>query len=375
VAHTLSDGSLVPGSQGDRDELLALAEGVRRAGGGMVQFLGDFPNWEVDLAFMTEMSRRANAPVHFTMTDQDGTLKLAAIEAAEAEGARLVGHLAPRAIGNIVQWRATRHPFMHRPSIKAIAHLPWPDQLERLKDPAFRAQVLSEGNGAGEEGRPDYAQVVLRGFDKMYEMGALPDYEPESGVESIAARAAAIGQEPQAYAYDVMMRNEGTGMMYMTIANYRAGDFSELRPLMEHPGTVVSLSDAGAHCTRIVDASLTTFMLTHWARDRDRGETMPLAQVVKQCSRDNAVAYGLSDRGVVAPGYLADLNVIDLARLELPAPYMSFDFPAGGRRLLQKANGYAATIKRGQVTFREGEHSGAFPGTLIRGSSVEAAVL
>ena len=372
VVHTLADGRLVPGSCADRNELLALGDGIRRAGHGQVQFLGDAAGWEEDLSFMKEMSRRSNTAVHFTMIDTDWMVRIKAIETASSEGARLIGHVAPRAIGNTLQWRSSRHPFMDRPSIRGITELPWPEQLARLKDPAFRAQVLSENNGSAEERLPEYARVVYRSFDRMYEIADVPNYEPDPQVDSIAARAASAGQDPAAYAYDVMMRNNGEGMIYMTIANYRAGDFSELRHFIDHPGTVVSLSDAGAHCTRIVDASAPTFMLTHWARDRSRGEKLPLATVVKRCTYDTAIAYGLHDRGSLAPGLLGDVNVIDLDRLALPAPFMKFDFPAGGRRLLQSADGYVATIKRGQVTFRDGTHTGAFPGKLIRGSAVAA---
>jgi N-acyl-D-aspartate/D-glutamate deacylase len=262
---------------------------------------------------------------------------------------------------------------MDRPSIRKIANLPWPDQVARLQDPAFRAQVLSEDNGAAEQLLPEYARAVYRAFDRMYEVEDFPDYEPDPRTASIAARAAAKGQDPAAYAYDVMMRNDGAGMIYMTIANYRAGDFSEIQQLLCHPGTMVSLSDGGAHCTRIVDASAPTFMLAHWARDRSRGETIPLSTIVKRCSRDTAAAYGLHDRGIVAPGYLADLNVIDFDRLRLPAPYMTYDFPSGARRLLQGAEGYRATIKRGKVTFRDGVHTGVFPGKLIRGPQARAS--
>jgi N-acyl-D-aspartate/D-glutamate deacylase len=159
----------------------------------------------------------------------------------------------------------------------------------------------------------------------------------------------------------------------MTLANYRAGDLSEVRQLITHPGTVVSLSDGGAHCTRVIDASATTFMLAHWARDRSRGDRLPLEAVVKGLSRDPAQAYGLNDRGVLAPGYLADVNVIDFEKVRLPAPYLAFDLPAGGRRLLQKAEGIVATVKRGQTTFRDGEHTGAFPGKVIRGPQAAPA--
>jgi N-acyl-D-amino-acid deacylase len=368
VVHKMADGRRVPGSFADRDELLALGDAVKRSGHGPVQYLGSFPDeWEENFAWMSEMSRRTGASVHFTMSDTDWRRKVEAIADAAAAGAELVGHVPPRAVGNVLQWRSTRHPFMARPSILAIAHLPWADQLARLKDPAFRAQVLSEDNGSPEEGSPAFMRHVYGAFERMYEVGDTPDYEPDPAVSSIAARAASAGVDPTAYAYDVMMRNDGQGMIYMALANYSAGDLSEVREIITHPSTVVSLSDGGAHCTRVIDASAPTFMLTHWARDRHRGEKLSLAAAVRSCSHDPAKVYGLHDRGVVAAGYLADLNVIDFDRLTLKAPFLSFDFPAGGRRLLQAAEGYVATIKRGQVTFRDGEHVGAFPGKVIRG--------
>jgi N-acyl-D-aspartate/D-glutamate deacylase len=365
-AHRLADGTLVPGSLADEDELLALGSTLRRVPGARVQFLGNPAKWEEDYPFMRELARRSGAAVHFLMSDTNWRARLAGIEAAAAEGERLVGHVPPRPVGNVLQWRAARHPFMDRPSIRAIAHLPWPERLARLKDPAFRAQVLGEGNGPGAERLPAFARVVYDGFERMYAVDALPDYEPDPRTDSLAARAALAGQDPAAYAYDVLMRDEGRGMIYMTLANYRAGDLSEVAGLIQHPGAVVSLSDGGAHCTRVIDASAPTFMLAHWARDRKRGDRLPLAWVVKALSCDPAAAYGLDDRGVLTPGRLADVNVIDFDRLKLPAPYLEADFPAGGQRLLQDAEGYSATVKRGRVTFREGEHTGAFPGKVIR---------
>jgi N-acyl-D-amino-acid deacylase len=367
-AHRLKDGSLVPGSMGDPEELLALADAMRRAGRGSIQYLGNLSDWAGNFPFMLELARRSGRAVQFLMSDTDWQAKLAGIDQAASEGLRLVGHAPPRAVGNVLQWRAGRHPFMDRPSFRAIASLPWPDQLAHLRDPEFRARLLSENNGPGEELLPAFARIIYRGFERMYEVADYPDYEPDPAIDSIAARAAIAGQDAAAYAYDALMRNEGTGMIYLALANYRANDLSEVRDILGHPGTVASLSDGGAHCTRVIDASLPTFMLTHWARDRSRGARLPLEMVVKSCSHDAAVAYGLGDRGVVAPGYLADLNVIDFDRLRLPAPYMSYDLPAGGRRLLQKAEGYVATIKSGRVIFRDGEHVGAFPGRVIRGS-------
>jgi N-acyl-D-amino-acid deacylase len=366
-AHRLKDGSLVPGSMGGVDELLALAGEMRHGHGAPIQFLGNLAQWDQDFPFMKELARRSGVSIQFLMSDTNWQTKIAGVEAAAAEGLRLVGHVPPRAVGNVLQWRAGRNPFMDRPSIKAIAGLPWDAQLARLTNPAFRAQVLSENNGPGEENLPPFARIIYRGFDRMYPVEDYPDYEPDPATDSIAMRAEQAGEDPAAYAYDMLMRDNGTGMIYLALANYRAGDFSEIGQLMSHPGTVVSLSDGGAHCTRVIDASLPTFMLTHWVRDRTRGARLALGEAVKSCTSVPAAAYGFLDRGVIAPGYLADINVIDLARLRLPAPYMEFDFPAGGRRLLQKAEGYGATVKRGRVTFRNGVHAGLFPGRVVRG--------
>jgi N-acyl-D-aspartate/D-glutamate deacylase len=367
--HRYPDGRFIPGSFADRAELLALADGVRRAGHGQIQYLGILSDWEANLAFMTELSQRSGAAVHFAMIDEGAPVRLAGIEQAAKAGARLVGHLPPRAVGNMLHWRSSRHPFMDRPSIAAIAGLPWPEHYARLRDPEFRAKVLSEPN-EGAERRTSVALLVYDSFDRMYEVGATPDYELDPATDSIAALAACAGVEPAAYAYDVMTRNAGEGMIYLALANYRAGDFSALRDLIAHPATIAGLSDAGAHCLRVVDASATTFMLAHWARDRRRGERLPLELIVRICTRDPAVAYGLDDRGLIAPGCLADLNVIDFDRLRLPAPYLVADLPAGGRRLVQAAEGYVATVKSGAVTFRDGEHRGNLPGRVVRAGRV-----
>lgn len=373
TGHVMSDGRKVPGSFADRDELTALCKAIGQAGHGHVQYLGSMSE-EVDENYdwMASVSRDNHASVHFLLSDLDWQARLARIEAANRDGASLVGHVAPRPIANSLQWQSARHPFMARPSVRAMAHLPWAEQLARLADPAFRAQVLSEPNDLRPD-EPAYMQLVFTAFERMFELGDDPCYEPDPATDSIAARAAALGIEPQELAYEIMMRHDGCGQIYLVIGNYRAGNLDEIGQLLAHESTVVSLSDGGAHCSRIVDASAPTFLLTHWARDRKRGETMSLQQAVKAYSHDTATAYGLNDRGLVREGYLADLNVIDFAHLRLHAPYMTHDLPGGGKRLMQKADGYVATIKRGCVTFRNGEHTGAHPGQVIRGPQVDPA--
>lgn len=364
--HRLKDGGLIPGSFADREELLAMSEAVGRSGTGQIQYLGVIGDFDGDLPMMIEMSKRGGTAVHFLMNDSNWEQRLAGIEAAEAQGARLVAHFSPRAIGNMLQFRAGRNPFMYRPSMEAIADLSWPERLGRLNDPAFKAKVLSEGSSEAQSLLNDYQQQIFSAWHLMYEVEAYPNYEPDPATDSIAARAEKAGLDPSDFAWDVMMRNDGNGMIYMALANYSAGDLSVSGKLASHSGTVVSLADGGAHCTRVIDASAPTFMMAHWVRDRTRGERMPITQVVKSLTLDPAQAYGFADRGRIAPGLKADLNVIDMDNLRLPAPWLEFDLPAGRPRLLQRAEGYRATIKSGQVTFRNGEHMGVFPGTVVR---------
>ena len=370
--HRYPDGRLIPGAMADQQELLALADRMGRVGSGQIQYLGIISKWDENLPFMSEMSRRSGLPVHFAMIDKDSDIRLAGIEEAAKMGARLVGHVPPRAVGNYLHWRGSRHPFMSRPTVQAMAGLPWAEQFARLSDPATRARILAEEN-EGVERLSEVARWVLEAFDRMYVIADQPVYEPDPATDSIASLAARTGQDPQAYAYDVMMRNDGSGMIYMALANYGSGSFAALRELIGRPGLISGLSDAGAHCLRVVDASAPTFMLTHWSRDRSRGETLPIELIVKSCTHDPAQAYGLEDRGVLAPGYLADLNIIDFERLSLPAPHIITDLPAGGERLVQGADGYVATIKSGKPTFRDGRHEGVYPGKVVRGARARPA--
>jgi N-acyl-D-amino-acid deacylase len=208
--------------------------------------------------------------------------------------------------------------------------------------------------------------VVCGGWTMQFEMDPDFDYEPQADA-SIATRAAAAGVSGEEYAYDLLCRDDGKGFIYLPLLNYADGNLDFLEELQAADDTVNSLSDGGAHCGTICDAASPTFMLQHWVRDRKRGGRLSLEHAVKRQCLDTARLYGLEDRGVIAPGYLADLNVIDMERLKLGKPWLAFDLPAGGKRLLQKAEGYVCTIKNGVVTFREGKWTGEAPGGLIRG--------
>jgi N-acyl-D-aspartate/D-glutamate deacylase len=257
------------------------------------------------------------------------------------------------------------HPFKFRASWAAIEALPWPQQHALLKDPAFKARLLAEPNIIPESDIQAVLMVVAYGFGLQYAMPEGFDYEPGRDL-AIDTLARAAGVSPPEYAYDMLTANDGNGFIYLPLLNYADGNLDFVAGLLEHPDTVISLSDGGAHCGTICDAASPTFLLQHWVRDRARGRVSIENAIQRQC-RDTALLYGLEDRGLLAAGHLADINLIDMAALKLGKPWLAFDLPAGGRRLLQKADGYVATIKRGQVTFEQGVPTGAVPGQLIRG--------
>jgi N-acyl-D-amino-acid deacylase len=258
------------------------------------------------------------------------------------------------------------HPFMRKPSWQAIADLPWPEQKAKLSDPAFKARILAEENlPPPSVDIAPFFMLVTAAWAMQFPLNDGFDYEP-TREESIFGYAQAKGQESAEYAYDQLMADDANGMIYLPILNYMDGNLDFTRELLQREDILSSLSDGGAHCGTICDAAAPTFLLSYWARDRKAG-TIPLELAVKRQCYDTARLYGLNDRGVLAPGYLADVNVIDHTRLKLEKPWLAFDLPAGGKRLLQKATGYDCTIKSGKVTFRGGVCQGVYPGGVIRG--------
>jgi N-acyl-D-aspartate/D-glutamate deacylase len=371
MLHRAVDGEVVPGTYANRDELLGIGEGLARAGHGVFEMASDLNPCAEEFAWMKDLSKKTGLPVSYALLqspldDEGWRDQLARTEAANAEGARVTAQIALRGTGIVMNWRTSVHPFTTRASWKAIAEKPWPEQLAALKDPAFKARLLTDPVERPEIDVGALADLLFYGWTTQFPLGDDPDYEPAHEA-SIAALAAEQGRDPQELAYDLMMADEGRGFIYLPILNYADGHLDHVRELLHHPSTVVSLSDGGAHCGVICDAASPTFMLTHWARDRKRGQRIPLELAVKRQTADTAAMYGLHDRGRLASGLLADINVIDYARLRLNKPYIAYDLPAGGRRLLQTAEGYVATIKSGTVTFRDGKHTGAVPGRLIRG--------
>lgn len=372
VLHRDVDGEVVPGTTATREELIAIGRAMGRAGHGVFEMASDMRRVWDEFAWMGALSRETGLPCTFAALQSIAKEmpleeQIAAMRAENDNGANIVAQIALRGNGIVMAWQGSVHPFRFRPSWVAISALGWEEQRTRLLDPAFKAQLLGEQNDLGEV-NPDIiglVMVVCAGWGMQYEMDPGFDYEPQAD-ESIAARAAAAGVSGEEYAYDLLCRDGGKGFIYLPILNYADGNLDFLMDLQMAGDTVNSLSDGGAHCGTICDAASPTFMLQHWVRGRARG-TIALEHAIKRQCADTARLYGLEDRGVIAPGRLADLNIIDMARLKLGQPWLAFDLPAGGKRLLQKADGYVATIKTGEVTFREGEWTGATPGGLIRG--------
>ncbi|APZ99265.1 amidohydrolase [Sphingopyxis sp. QXT-31] len=370
VLHKSIDGELVPGTTATAEELIAIGRAMGRVGYGVFEMASDLRREWNEFEWMGDLSRETGLPVTFAALQSiakelplDEQIK--EMRRQNASGANIVAQIALRGNGIIMAWQGTVHPFRFKPAWNEIIDLPWAQQLAHLKDPAFKARMIAEENVWPESDILDFLKIVAEGWPVHFEMDPDFNYEPRMD-ESIMARAAAAGVSPSEYAYDLLMKDDGKGFIYFPILNYQDGNLDFLEDLQHSDDTVNSLSDGGAHCGTICDAASPTFMLQHWVRDRN-GNRIGLEHAIKRQCRDTAMLYGLEDRGLLAPGYLADLNVIDMDEIKLGKPWLAFDLPAGGKRLLQKADGYVATIKSGEVTFRDGEMQGPTPGGVIRG--------
>jgi N-acyl-D-aspartate/D-glutamate deacylase len=369
--HQSVRGEVVPGTLAEDDELLAIAAAISSRGGGIVEVASDFNPCAQEFSLLEKLAALPGIKVTFGMVelpkyDEDWRQQLARADAATARGRPIVAQFPLRGVGYLMGWRSSQHPFFTKPSFLALSHLSWPDQLAALRDPKTRRRIIAEPAGRPVIDKGPLTDNILKAWDRQFALGANIDYEPpqESAIGEVAART---GRDPAEIAYDAMMECDGEGLIYLPGINYLKANLDHTYEQLNRPNTVISLSDGGAHCGAMCDAGSTTFLLSYWVRDR-KGPRISLELAVHRHARETALLYGLADRGLLAPGHLADLNIIDYAKLGVQRPYMAFDLPLGGRRLMQQANGYVATIKRGIVTFRNGEHSGALPGRLIRGA-------
>jgi N-acyl-D-amino-acid deacylase len=369
ILHRAKDGEVVPGTNAEDEEVLGIGRVLGEVGHGVFEVASDLAPEGAELAWMSKLGKETGRPVSFACLQNPGDPNqwkrlLEACEKDAAEGGHLTPQVAQRPAGLLLGFESTVHPLVANPAYQAIAGLPLAERMKKLADPAVRAEILE--SKASYDNLPGPVMLVLQGFHMMFPLGDPPDYEPAPD-KSIAAIAKREGREPLEVVYDVMMENEGRGIVYMPLLGYADGDLEPIREMMLHPQSVFSLSDGGAHCGLICDASMPTFLLTHWARDRSRGDRIPVEQVVEQQTRRTASFYGMEDRGVIAPGMKADVNVIDFDALHIHAPEMVYDLPAEGRRLIQKVDGYRYTVCSGEVIYEDGKPTGALPGKLIRG--------
>jgi N-acyl-D-aspartate/D-glutamate deacylase len=273
----------------------------------------------------------------------------------------IVPQVSCRPTGMLFGLQSSLHPFITHPSYRAVAGLPLAERVAKLRDPEMRARLLAEEPATGNA----IARGLMQRWGQIFPLGDPPDYEPPASA-SVEAAAAREGRSSQEVVLDWLLERDGKALLFAPLASYVEFDHNVLREMMTNPGTVLGLSDGGAHCGLICDASMPTFLLTHWVRDRSRGERLPLETAVHLQTGRTASVYGFTDRGVLEPGKRADVNVIDLDGLRLYEPEMVFDLPAGGRRLVQRVDGYTHTVLAGQVTFEDSQPTGARPGRLVR---------
>lgn len=280
----------------------------------------------------------------------------------------MAAQVAPRAIGLVLGLQCTVHPFVGNPVYREVADRPLAEQVAVLSDPGFKSRVLAAAHDRAEGDQARHGARLMRMLDATYELADPPDYEPDPAA-SISRRARAEGRDPAEAVYDMLLEDEGRALLYMPLINYDDGNLDVVGEMLAHPHTLPGLGDGGAHVATICDASFPTTLLAHWGRDRAGGR-LDLPFLVQRQTRDTARAVGLADRGVLAPGYRADVNLVDFEHLVPRRPEMRYDLPSGGKRLVQRADGYVATLVAGHVTYEHGEPTGALPGRLLRGPQV-----
>lgn len=380
-AHRTSAGESIGTLKATADEVVGVAQALNHAGTGVIQLISDAYQStddalvERELELLGRIVAEVGRPMSFTVQQNDETPNrwrelVERIEEWSAEGADVRAQVAVRPIGVLLGLAATASPLRRCPTYAKLHDLPVAERVAHLADPSVRADIIAEHAEARVD---DFPALIHRGFDRMYPLTDPPNYEP-TPEDSVAGLAAAEGIEPVEKMYDLMLADEGRQLLYMPLMNYANGDLEDVRDMILSDHSMFGLSDAGAHCNVISDGTFPTTAITHWTRDRQRGERIDLEFIVHQQTQRTAAHVGWHDRGVIAPGYLADVNVIDHDRLTLHPPRLIDDLPAGGTRLMQDADGYVATIKRGQVIAEDGRLTGARPGRLQRGTQAAPAL-
>lgn len=368
--HRSAKGQPTPTLQAEYDELVGMASALHKAGHGVMEMISDFDDLNEEFDLLEAMVRSSGRPMSISLaqgiSDHGWRKVLGKIERASNAGLAMRGQVAPRPIGILLGLTTTLSPFTTRPSFTEVARLPLGQRAAALADPSRKARILAEPTGLGfmrlfrlmDEGR------------KIWLMTDPPNYEPDPK-DSLHAQALSRGVDPWSYVYDVLLQNQGQALLYTPFANYAENNLDCCRDMILHKDTVMGLGDGGAHVGTICDASFITSLLTHWGRDRTRGEGIDLPTLIKCQSHDTARAVDLMDRGTLQVGMRGDVNVIDFANLNVRLPEMINDLPAGGARLQQRADGYQMTIVNGEPTYIDGEPTDALPGRLVRNSAFQ----
>jgi N-acyl-D-aspartate/D-glutamate deacylase len=366
IFHRSPDGSVIPTAHVDEPELAAIAEGMHEGGGGSIQVLLQAEDGTADLARMLALAAKTRTPMSYTLIQitPDGwrdQLRLTA--EANLDGPPITAQVFPRPTGMVLGLSISFNPFSAKPSYQRIAHLPLPERVMLMRQAAVRRAIVEED--PVEQGLPGYAYA--RWFDKMYPLGDPPCYEP-APESCVATRAAAAGLSPDELVYDLLLENEGRNFLLVALANYTTQTLDPIREMLLDAHTVPGLGDGGAHYGMICDSNYTTFLLAYWGRDRSHGR-IPLPEIVATLTSRPARMLGLADRGSLEVGKRANINLIDFGRLQLHAPRVLEDLPGGGRRIMQDAAGYVATLVAGKVIMRHGRPTGELPGTLATRSA------
>jgi N-acyl-D-amino-acid deacylase len=359
--HRDKQGNVVPGTNATSDEMVAIAEAFTHVGHGTMEIISDHLNNPEELSWIEHIARRTGRPLTLLVTPNVGPKLWEMAERLSHEGLSIRPQIGARPASVLMTLEGTLNPMRQFPSFKAIKDLPFDEQRRTLRDPEFRARILADETTTS---RDADTNKMISTWDKMYVLPTDLSYEP-SYEDSIAGLAEARGCHIREALMDVM----ADGRPILFLFGHYHGDLEEQRKAIENEQSVFGLSDGGAHCGVLCDASVPTYMLAYMSRDRTKGPLLPLEFTVHKMTQDTAQVYGLVDRGVIAPGYKADLNLIDFDALKLEDPEMVYDLPAGGKRIIQRAQGYDATICSGEVTYENGEHTGAMPGRLVRGGA------
>jgi N-acyl-D-aspartate/D-glutamate deacylase len=370
VWHRAKNGEHVPGTFASEVEMVELGRALGLMGHGAMELATDMAGPDTNLEWMARVSIETGRPVTILATSAsheppDFQHVMSLVRSWKEKGARIVPQVAARPTCVLMGLETTIHPLSTHPTyLRLVGKLPLAERVARMKDPKVRAQILNDAVGIN-----DQLRHYLTAFDSIFTMGDPPNYEPTPEM-SIGARAQAEGCTPQELIYDSLLQRDGHELLYVPAGDYGAYNFESYRKHLLDPDTRLGVSDGGAHCGMICDASFPTFMLSYWVRDRDRGPRLPLEQAIKFQTSETAELYGFTDRGVLAPGMKADVNVIDFDALHLYAPEIVHDFPAGARRFIQKVDGYRYTVVSGEIIYENGVPTGALPGKLIRGGQI-----